>query len=414
MQGKVPLAKELHMSAMPKSPTSRRRFLTSAAALGVAAAASPASMRFAIGQQAKIKLGLLLSYAGTYAPLSNNITDALKLRLAEAGDKLGGRPVEIVQLDDEADPAKAPANTTKLITGEKVDFLIGPVHSGVAMAMCKIAREEGTMTIVANAGANAVTRAMCAPNIFRTSFSNWQACAPMGKVMAELGHKSVVTMSWKYAAGQEMLEAFTDSFKARGGKVMKEILVPFPDVEFQAQLTEIASLKPDAVFVFFSGGGAVKYMKDYAATGLPATAPLFGPGFLTDGTLEGAGAAGEGIKTTLHYADDLDTPLNKGFRAAFRKASGRDADVFAVQGYDTGTLLIQALDAVKGDLGARKDLIAAMEKAEIASPRGTMTFSKAHNPIQNIYLREARGGSNRLLGVAERLVDDPATGCKVA
>jgi branched-chain amino acid transport system substrate-binding protein len=190
--------------------------------------------------------------------------------------------------------------------------------------------------------------------------------------------------------------------------------VPFPDVEFQAQLTEIASLKPDAVFVFFSGGGAVKYMKDYAATGLPATAPLFGPGFLTDGTLEGAGPAGEGIKTTLHYADDLDTPQNKGFRAAFRKATGRDADVFAVQGYDTGTLLVQALDAVKGDLGARKDLIAAMEKAEIASPRGTMTFSKAHNPIQNIYLREARGGSNRLLGVAERLVDDPATGCKVA
>ena len=394
---------------------SRRYFLQRAAVtLAVAGAAGVVPTRFAFGQQAKIKLGLLLPYTGTYSPLGINITDALKMRLSEAGDKLGGRPIEIVQLDDESDPAKASANTNKLVTGEKVDFLIGPVHSGVAMAMAKIAKEEGTMTVVANAGANAVTRAMCAPNIFRTSFSNWQDCAPMGKVMAEAGHKKVVTMSWNYAAGQEMLEAFTEDFKARGGTVLKEILVPFPDVEFQAQLTEIASLKPDAVFVFFSGGGAVKYMKDYAASGLKATTPLYGPGFLTDGTLEGAGPAGEGIKTTLHYADDIDSALNKSFRASFKKATGRDADVFAVQGYDTGTLLVHALDAVKGDLSAKKDLIAAMEKAEIVSPRGKFTFSKAHNPIQDIYLREAKNDENRLIGVAQKAVEDPATGCKLA
>lgn len=399
------------MTAAQKHSTSRRRFLGGAAALGLAGAVP---LRFAIGQTAKIKLGLLMSYSGTYASLSANVTDALKLRLAEAGDKLGGRPFEIVQLDDEAEPAKAPANTTKLIDGEKVDFLIGPIHSGVAMAMCKIAREEGTMTIVANAGANAVTRALCAPNIFRTSFSNWQDCAPMGKVMAGFGHKKVVTMSWKYAAGQEMLDAFTEGFKANGGSVVKEILMPFPEVEFQAHLTEIAGLKPDAVFVFFSGGGAVKYMKDYAASGLKASVPLYGPGFLTDGTLEGAGPAGEGIKTTLHYADDLDTAENRNFRAAFKKATGREADVFAVQGYDTGTLLVQALAAVKGDLGARAELVAAMEKTEIASPRGKLLFSKAHNPIQNIYLREAKGGINRLVGIAQPMVNDPASGCQLA
>jgi branched-chain amino acid transport system substrate-binding protein len=398
------------MTAIHASALSRRRFLAGAVALG--AAATP--VRFAVGQTAKIKLGLLLSYSGTYASLGNNITDGLKLRLAEAGGTLGGRAVEIIQLDDEAEPAKAPQNTNKLIASDKVDFLIGPVHSGVAMAMCKIAREEGTLTIVANAGANAVTRVLCAPNIFRTSFSNWQACAPMGKVMAELGHRKVVTMSWKYAAGQEMLDAFSEGFMARGGTIAKEILVPFPDVEFQAHVTDIASIKPDAVFAFFSGGGAVKYMKDYAASGLRTTAPLYGPGFLTDGTLEGAGAAGQGIKTTLHYADNLDTAENRDFRAAFKKATGRDADVFAVQGYDTGTLLVKALAAVKGDTGAKGDIIAAMEKTEIASPRGKLTFSKAHNPIQDIYLREARDGLNRLIGVAEPMVNDPASGCRVA
>lgn len=394
-----------------RSHVTRRRVL---AGLAASAAASAVPLRVAIGQQAKIKLGLLLPYTGTYAALGHNITDALKLRLAEAGGKLGGRDVEIVQVDSEADPAKAPTNTNKLVIGEKVDVLIGPVHSGVAMAMAKIAREEGTLMINPNAGANAVTGPMCAPNIFRTSFSNWQPCHPMGKVMAENGHKRVVAMTWKYAAGQEMVEAFADGFKAAGGAVIKEIYVPFPDVEFQAQLTEIASLRPDAVYVFFSGGGAVKYMKDYAAAGLKRTIPLYGPGFLTDGTLQAAGEAGEGIMTTLHYADDLDNPKNRKFRAEFKKATGRDTDVFAVQGYDTGTLLVRGFAAVKGDAKAQKALIAAMEKAEIDSPRGAWHMSKAHNPIQDIYLRKASGGENRFVRVAQKAVEDPAKGCRLA
>lgn len=393
----------------------RRRFLKGVAAgFGAAATASFVPTRFAIGQQAKIKLGLLLPYSGTYASLGHNITDGLKLRLQEAGGRLGGREVEIIQLDSEANPAKAPANTNKLVAGEKVDFLIGPVHSGVAMAMAKIVREEGTIMINPNAGADAVTGPMCAPNIFRTSFSNWQPCYPMGKVMMENGHKRVVTMSWKYAAGQEMLDAFADGFKAAGGTIVKELYVPFPDVEFQAQLTEIASLKPDAVFVFFSGGGAIKYMKDYAAAGLKDSIPLYGPGFLTDGTLEAAGAAGEGLFTTLHYADDLDNELNKKFRAAFKNATKRDADVFAVQGYDTGTLLLQGVNAVKGDVTAKKEIIAAMERAEIDSPRGKFTMSKAHNPIQDIYLRKSVNGVNKFVRVAAKAVEDPAKGCRMA
>ena len=83
----------------------------------------------ASGTQArKVKVGLLLPYTGTYAALGHNITDAMKLGFAEAGNKLGGREFEIIQVDSEADPAKAAANTNKLIVGAKVDFLSGPVH----------------------------------------------------------------------------------------------------------------------------------------------------------------------------------------------------------------------------------------------------------------------------------------------
>jgi branched-chain amino acid transport system substrate-binding protein len=397
---------------MTTSTTSRRRFLSAAArAAGAGAAASLLPAPFVLAQPAKVKVGILLPYTGTYASLGHNITDAMIMAIEEAGGTLGGRPVEYVKVDSEADPAKAANNTNKLIFGEKVDFLTGPVHSGVAMAMVKIAREEGTITIVSNAGADAVTRQMCAPNVFRTSFSNWQTCFPMGPEMVKRGHKKAVSITWNYAAGHEMIGAFKEGYVKAGGQVVKEILIPFPNVEFQAHLTEIASLKPDAVFTFFSGGGAVKFMKDYDASGLKKTIPLFGAGFLTDGTLQAAGAAGEGIITTLHYAESLDNPVNKRFTADFRKKTGRPADVFAVQGYDTGQLLVHAMKAVKGDAKAKKEITAAMRAAKLDSPRGTLTFSKAQNPIQDIYLRRVRNGDNVVLGVAQKAVADPGRGC---
>jgi branched-chain amino acid transport system substrate-binding protein len=393
---------------------SRRDVLKQTTAAGLAVATSFIPMRPSIGQQAKVKVGLLLPYTGTYAALGHNITDAMKLGFAEAGNKLGGREFEIIQVDSEADPAKAAANTNKLIVGAKVDFLSGPVHSGVAMAMAKIAREEGTITIVSNAGANAVTREMCGSNIFRTSFSNWQVCYPMGIEMARRGLKRVVSVTWNYAAGKEMIGAFREGFEKGGGSVMKEILVPFPNVEFQANLTEIASLQPDAVFAFFAGAGAVKFVKDYAEAGLKARIPLYGAGFLTDGTLRAQGQAAEGVFTTLHYADSLSLPINTRFRDAFKKSVNRDADVYAVQGYDTAALLIRAMDTVKGDTRATKALIAAMEEVKFDSPRGPWHFSKSHNPVQDIYLREVKNGDNAVIGIAQKAVSDPGTGCATA
>ena len=291
-------------------------------------------------------------------------------------------------------------------------MLVGTVHSGVAEAMAQVAREEGTLTIVPNAGSNRITRELCAPNIFRTSFTNWQANFPCGDAVLKDGHRNVVLISWNYAAGKEMLDAFKESFTAGGGKIAKEFMPDFPKDEFQAYLTEIAAIKPDAVYAFFSGGGALKFIKDFAAAGLQGKIPLYGPGFLTDGVLNAAGPAAEGIKTTLHYALALDNPVNVKFREAFQKATGREADVFAVQGYDAASLLAQGLAAVKGDIGAKKALYAAMEKAEIDSPRGRFTLSKAHNPVQDIYLRQVRDGKEVVLGVAAKAVNDPATGCK--
>lgn len=365
-------------------------------------------------QQGKLKVGLMLPYSGTYTALGVAIENGFKLRVEEQGGKLGGREIEYVKVDDESDPAKATDNVNKLIKRDNVDVIVGTVHSGVAMAMAKATKESGTTLIVPNAGADAVTGPMCAPNIFRSSFSNWQPAYAMGEVAAKQEKKKkAITITWKYAAGDESTNGFKEGFEKAGGQVVKQLTVPFPNVEFQALLTEIAAAKPDAVYAFFAGGGAVKFVKDYAAAGLSKTIPLYGPGFLTDGTLDAQGDSAQGMLTTLHYADGLNTPRDNSFRAAYAKAFKLQPDVYAVQGYDAAQILAIGLDATKGDISKKAEFAAAVEKAKIDSPRGTFAVGKSHNPVQDIYLRKVDGKENRMVSVAIKGLADPARGCRM-
>jgi branched-chain amino acid transport system substrate-binding protein len=379
-------------------------FATAAALMSTASMAQPSG---------KLKVGLMLPYTGTFASLGNAIENGFKLYVAEQGGKIAGREVEFVKVDDESDPSKATDNVNKLVKRDNVDVLIGSVHSGVAMAMAKVAKDSGTLLIVPNAGADAVTGPMCATNIYRSSFSNWQPGYAMGEVMAKRGIKKVATITWKYAAGDESVKGFKEAFEKGGGTVIKELSLPFPNVEFQALLTDIAASKPDAVFTFFAGGGAVKFVKDYAAAGLNKTIPLFGSGFLTEGTLEAQGSDAENIFTALHYADSLNVAKDKTFRLAYAKTYKLQPDVYAVQGYDAAQILGIGLNAVKGDVSKKAEFAKAVEAAKIDSPRGVFTLSKAHNPVQDFYLRKVVGKENKYEGIASKGLTDPARGCKM-
>jgi branched-chain amino acid transport system substrate-binding protein len=380
-------------------------------------AAAVLAAPLASAQGAKLKVGLMLPATGTFAALGTAIENGFRLYVAEQGGKLGGREIDYVKVDDESDPAKATDNVNKLVKRDNVDVIVGTVHSGVAMAMARVARESGTLLIVPNAGAQAVTGSMCAPNIFRSSFSNWQPGYAAGEVVGKKGHKRVVTITWKYAAGDESVAGFKEGFaKATNGQgqVLKELSLPFPNVEFQALLTEIASLKPDAVYTFFAGGGAVKFVKDYAAAGLKKSLPLYGAGFLTDGTLEAQGADAEGLMTTLHYADGLNTPRDNAFRLAYAKTYKLQPDVYAVQGYDAAQILAIGLQATKGDVKDKAAFAAAVRKATIDSPRGKFTLGKNHDPVQDIYLRQVVGKENKPAGVAAKGLSDPGRGCNMS
>ncbi|GAA0692495.1 ABC transporter substrate-binding protein [Marinobacterium maritimum] len=360
-----------------------------------------------------IKVGMMLPFSGVYGALGDATRNGLKMALQEQMSKLHGRKIEYIEIDTEARPERAPEIASSLLNNSEADFIIGPVHSGVAMGMLKVLRGKDTVMIVPNAGAGPVTGPLCSPNVFRTSFSSWQPSYPMGNVALDKGYKKVVTMSWNYGMGKESLDAFEESFTAGGGEIVKKILVPFPKTEFQAYLSEIASINPDAVFVFFAGGGAVKFVKDYDALGLKGKIPLLGSGFLTEGTLEAQGSAAEGVLTTLHYADSLDNEQNTRFRSSYKQQFGKASDIYAVQGYDTGLMIASAVNQLGGNISDQKALIKALESTTVRSPRGDFTFSPAHNPVQNVYLRTVENGENRVVEIAAPALADPARGCKL-
>jgi len=386
----------------------RRRIVTALGAAGALGAIGAPGL--ATAQSGRIKVGFMLPYTGTYAALGRAIENGFKLYVKEQGGKLSGRDIEYFTVDDESEPPKAPDNVNKLIKRDNVDVIVGTVHSGVQMAIVKAARDNNTLLIIPNAGVDEATGPLCAPNIFRVSFSNSQPGLAMG-IVAALKYKTAATITWKYAAGEQSIGGFRETFQQGRGKVLKELYVPFPNVEFQALLTEIASLKPECVYAFFAGGGAVKFVKDYAAAGLKDKIPLLGAGFLTDGTLEAQGAAADGLLTTLHYADNLKTPRNTAFRLAYAKTYDSKADVYAVQGYDSAQLLAIGMKAVDGDIAKRSQLIKAMAAAEIDSPRGKITLSSSHNVVQDFYLRKVENGENNAIGLAAKALADPARGC---
>ncbi len=193
------------------TPLNRRQILSQGAALMGTAASGLLLPQHVLAQSGKVRVGFMLPYTGTFAQLGVAIENGVRLAINEQVGKLRGREIEWFKVDDESEPAKAIENANKLVQRDKVDVLIGTVHSGVQMGIHRVARERGVLNRLANAGVHIATRQQCAPNVLRTSFSNSQPTMALGEAMVKRGHKKAVWITWKYAARDEAFEGFRDS-----------------------------------------------------------------------------------------------------------------------------------------------------------------------------------------------------------
>ncbi len=396
----------------------RRRFLaTTTASLTAAAATGPWILK-AHAQGAPLKVGLVLPYTGVYAVLGESITQAMELVFARENWVVAGRKIEMVKEDDEMKPPVGVRKTEKLIDSDKVDILTGPVHSGILMGMRDKVHTSRTILIVSNAGADAISRDRCSKWIFRTSFSNWQPCQPMGGWVAKNVSSEVFLTAPNYQAGKDMMNAFKETFLPAGGKVIDEDYPKLGETDYAPYLTKIRQSKAKAVFAFFSGTDAVNFVKQYDQFGLKPSVRLTGAGFLTEpDVLPAQGKSALGTITGHFYTPVLDNPTNQRFVKEFRdKFGGKMPDGFACQGYDTAEVIVRALKAVNGNTQDKDKLVEAIGKVEFDSPRGRFRFDpKTHNVIQPfIYIREVKETALGLNNVPiDKVADvtDPGTGC---
>lgn len=362
-----------------------------------------------------IKVGLLLPFSGVYASLGNEIEAGFNLGLAEFGGKTDVT-FEILREDTEVSPPAALGKVRKLILQEQVDVMVGIVSSGVLGAVRDMVHGAGVPLIVANAGNDAATGASCSPYITRMSFSNGQINRPMGTWMAEQGIETVYTLAPDYAAGRQMIDAFAETFTAAGGEIVGQDFTPFQKTQdFGPYLAQAASSGADAVYVFYAGGEAIAFVKQYDSFGLQEDLPLYGSGFLTSPLYVNAqGEAAEGVVTALHYAPTIDNAANAAFVAAFTEETGRVPSEFAVQGYDAARALIEAAKTGATD---RETLANALRQVSFDGPRGELTIDPAtNNIVQPVYVYETVAGEN---GLTQQVLAqlpaeaDPVNGCEM-
>lgn len=363
-----------------------------------------------------IKVGLLLPYSGVFAALGSDIETGFNLGLEHFGGDTSAT-FTIVTEDTEVKPPVGLAKARKLILQDKVDVIAGVVSSGVLAAVRDMVHGAGVPLIVANAGNDEATGEQCSPYITRVSFSNGQVNRPMGTWMAEQGITKVFTMAADYAAGRQMIDAFVASFTAAGGEIVGQEFTPFQKTQdFGPYLAKAKASGAEAVFVFYAGGEAISFVKQYDSFGLKADLPLYGSGFLTSALyVEAQGPAAEGVVTALHYVPTLDNPENRAFAEAFTAKTGRVPSEYAVQGYDTARALIEATKAGATD---RASLAAALRQVSFDGPRGTLSIDPVtNNVVQPIYVYRTIAGEKGLTQevlAALPAEADPANGCVMA
>ena len=383
-----------------------RRTLLAAAAGGAAASMGAGRRPFEMpavlaASTGPIKLGLLLPYSKVYQRLGEDITTAMVLYFESVGFKAGGRSITMIREDEEIDPQVALRKGRKLIEGDNVDMIAGLVASPSALALRDAVHNSKTLLVIANAGANAVTRARRSPYIFRVSFSNWQTCYPIGKWFYDNVARSCLVGAADYAAGHEDIDGFKQSYLAAGGKVVAEVFPPLNNTDYGPYIAQMQKAKPEAIFVFFAGSDAARFVIQAAAFGLFKDARLAGPGFLVEeDVLPAQGRNALGAYSCLHWALTLQTPENLAFTRAYRARWERDATVYAMQGYDTARVIVEALNAAGGDTTNKPKLIEAMAAVRFTSPRGPISFDpETHNVVQTVYVRQVREVGNTIHNV---------------
>jgi len=356
-----------------------------AAVTAVALAASFLTAMPAAAQQ-KIKIGFITTMTGPQGVIGGYMKDSVELALDHLGRKVGGLEVEMIYGDDQTKPDVGVQVAEEMLKKHNVDFVSGIIWSNVMLAVVPVVTGAGKIMVGTNAGASPLAGSQCSELYFSTSWNNDQTPEAMGKFVQDSGVNDIYVMAPNYQAGKDMVAGFKRNYK---GRIVEEIYTKLGQQDYQAEITQLRSKNPKAVFAFYPGGMGIQFLRQYDQAGLRGKLPLYTVYTVDEISIPAVKDAALGIYETRFWSPDLKNAANQKYVADYKKKYGKLPVFYGAQSYDGIMLIDSAVKATKGNVKDTKALVAAMRKANFQSIRGPFQYNVNHHPIQNFYLLRA-------------------------
>jgi len=339
----------------------------------------------ALGQSQPLKIGFIGELSGPQAAVGQEQYDGFMLAVDRNGGRLGGVSVQVLKEDTQLKPEVANQVVRKLIDKDNVPIITGVSFSNIMLAVHKYVTDKQVFLVGSNAGPSQIAGAQCSPYQFITSWQGDQAAEAVGKYAAEKGFKRVLAMAPNYQAGKDIIAGLKRQYK---NALVDELYTPLNQLDFSAELTQVASAKPDALFAFYPGGLGVSFTRQYQQSGMAKTIPLLST-FIADATtLPALKESAVGMVSGGFWAPDFQNPASKQFVAEFERKFNRIPSNYAAQSYDAAMLLDSAIAKVKGNVSDKPAFMAALKAAEFSSVRGPFKFNNNNFPIQDMHVME--------------------------
>ncbi|CAN7649046.1 ABC transporter substrate-binding protein [Acidovorax sp. NB1] len=385
----------------------QKRHLLRASAAAAIALSTGLAVLPAVAQDNVFKIGLVLPMTGQQATTGRQIEAAARLYMAQNGDTVAGKKVQLIIKDDTSLPDVTRRLAQELVVNEKVNVLAGMGITPSAMATAPLATQSKTPLVVMAAATSSITEA--SPYVVRTSFTLPQVSVALADWAPKNGIKKVVTLVSDYGPGIDAEKYFNQRLTFNGGQVTESLRVPLRNPDFAPFLQKVRDAKPDALFVFVPSGAGAAVMKQFLERGMDkAGIKLIGTGDVTDDDqLNDMGDGALGVVTSHHYSAAHPSPMNKKFVEAFEKANkGLRPNFMAVGGYDGMRVIYEALKTTKG-AGGGDALLAAMKGQIFESPRGKVFIdAQTRDIVQDVYLRKVERVNGQLYNVEFDVIKD--------
>ena len=357
------------------------------------AAAAMALMGPAWAQET-LKIGLLATLEGPFAAPGQDSMRGADLALKLHNGMAGGKKIEFVKVSSDASPDKAVAATRKAVEQDKVPLMIGPLSGDEGIAVKNYAKTQPNITFInGSSGAQGATLVDPAPNFYRFNTEGAQWMVGLGEHALGKGYKKVFLVAEDYGFPYSQVQGFMASYCAKGGKVVDKAWVPLGTKDYASVIARIPK-DVDALLVVLGGSDAVNFLSQYEQAG--GNKPMIGGSITVDQTvLNYKGKRRESLLGTASagpMADSIDTPEWKKFVADY-KAAFKDGfpspSLFAYLYYINTKAVLDALDAVKGDLGnGQKAFRDALQKTDFKGPAGEVKIDANRNGVGTTYITE--------------------------